>query len=323
MRFKQTFKRGLKNGLDTSITFGKIMLPVILVITVLEYTPVIDWIVFLCTPVMKWIGLSGEAAIPFVLANFLHPYAGIGAILTLELTVKEVFILAVMISFSHSLAVESAIAVKVGIRLWVAIFVRLALALVSALLIHWIWQGGGEIAQYGLVPSGAEEELSGWLSIIGHGLQTAVIGVLQLAAIIIPLMIAIEWLKDMHFLTYFNRLMRPFTRLLGLSPNTSTSLGAGLIFGLAFGAGVILQEFKEEHISKKDMYLLFIFLVACHAVIEDTLIFIPLGIPVLPLLLIRLVVAIMLTMLIAYIWNRMERKKNVSYEEQKGVQHEI
>lgn len=45
-----------------------------------------------------------------------------------------------------------------------------------------------------------------------------------------------------------------------------------------------------------------LFLCACHAVVEDTLIFVPLGINVLPLLLIRLVAAVLLTLLIARLW---------------------
>ncbi|HEX5563925.1 MAG TPA: hypothetical protein VFX34_03105, partial [Sporosarcina sp.] len=55
--------------------------------------------------------------------------------------------------------------------------------------------------------------------------------------------------------------------------------------------------------------LAFIFLVACHAVVEDTLIFVPLGIPVLPLLIIRLVTAFVLTIVVAYMWNQAERKR--------------
>ena len=100
---------------------------------------------------MSWFGLSGEAAIPLVLGNFLNLYAGIGAILTLDLTVKEVFILAVMLSFSHNLFIESAVAVKVGIRMSVVLAVRLGLAFTSAFLIHLLWNGGQELAQYGLV----------------------------------------------------------------------------------------------------------------------------------------------------------------------------
>jgi hypothetical protein len=81
-------------------------------------------------------------------------------------------------------------------------------------------------------------------------------------------------------------------------------MAAGLVFGLAYGAGVMIQAVKEDGVSKKDATLAFIFLVACHAVVEDTLIFIPLGIPVLPLLLVRLVTAVLLTWLVAAVWGQ-------------------
>jgi uncharacterized membrane protein YraQ (UPF0718 family) len=77
----------------------------------------------------------------------------------------------------------------------------------------------------------------------------------------------------------------------------------------------MIQAVKEDNVSKKDLYLVFIFLVACHAVIEDTLIFIPLGIPVWPLLLIRLVTAIVLTVAVAFIWNRLEKDQKVDRKE--------
>lgn len=95
------------------------------------------------------------------------------------------------------------------------------------------------------------------------------------------------------------------------------TLTAGLIFGLAYGAGVLLQAVKEDGVSKKDATLAFIFLVACHAVVEDTLIFVPLGIPVIPLFIIRLCTAIALTLIVSRIWNGMElaaKRKGISYE---------
>jgi hypothetical protein len=50
--------------------------------------------------------------------------------------------------------------------------------------------------------------------------------------------------------------------------------------------------------------------------VEDTLIFVPLGIPVLPLLLIRIVTAVILTMAVGAIWSRFEhtRRKEATYE---------
>lgn len=266
-------------------------------------------------------GLPGEAAIPLVLTNLLNPYAGIGAILTLELTVKEVFILAVMMSLSHNLIIETAVAKKIGIRVSVAVGVRLSLAILAAMLIHWLWPGGEQIAKYGLVPSVSDEEITGWLAIISIGVQKAILGILQVAMIVIPLMVFIQWLKDIKFLNLFTKWMRPVTKLLGLAPNTATILSSGLLVGLAFGAGLIFQAVKEEDISKKDLNLLFIFLVVCHAVIEDTLIFVPLGIPVWPLLIIRLIAAVLITMLISFLWNRWERgKENPVVVESKGVQ---
>ncbi|MGO4075991.1 hypothetical protein AB2981_14935, partial [Staphylococcus aureus] len=89
--------------------------------------------------------------------------------------------------------------------------------------------------------------------------------------------------------------LSPFTRMLGMKENTSMTMVAGLTIGLAYGAGVMMKAVEEDGVSKKDLTLAFIFLVACHAVVEDTLIFIPLGIPVWPLLVIRLISAILLT----------------------------
>lgn len=310
-------RRGLKAGLMTTWDLGKIIFPITLVMTLLRYTPVLEWIVTLIAPVMKWIGLSGDAAIPLVLGNFLNLYAGIGAILTLDLTVKEVFILAVMLSFSHNLLIESGVAARVGVKLWVILAVRLGLAVLSAFVINIVWQGGSEQAAYGFV-SQTNEMVTGWGSIILQGLEKASLGVLQLALIVIPLMIFIQLMKDLSWLSTFSRWMAPVTKGLGMKENTSTTLAAGLVFGLAYGAGVMIQAVKEDGVEKKDLYLAFIFLVACHAVIEDTLIFIPLGIPVIWLLLVRLVTAILLTIIVSVIWKRRElnasERKEPSYE---------
>jgi hypothetical protein len=302
-----SLKRGLLVGLQTTWTLGKIIFPITLLVTIIGHTPLLDWLARILSPIMSLIGLSGEAAIPLVLGNVLNLYAAIGAILTLDLSVKEVFILAVMLSFSHNLLVESAVATKVGIRMSVVLAVRIGLALFSAAAINFFWQGGSETAQYGFVSSAQTAEVTGWGSIIYQGLESAALGVFQLALIVIPIMVGIQIMKDLNWLNWFSKAMSPFTKMLGMKENTSTTLAAGLVFGLAYGAGVMMQAVKEDGVKKKDLYLAFIFLVACHAVVEDTLLFIPLGIPLWPLFLIRLVTAIVLTILVAFIWNRLEK----------------
>ncbi|MHC0037821.1 nucleoside recognition domain-containing protein [Pseudoneobacillus sp. C159] len=311
-----SIKRGFFVGLKTTYTLGKIIFPVTLIVALLQYTPVLPWVMNLIAPGMGLLGLSGDAAIPLVLGTFLNLYAAIGAILTLDLTVKEVFIIAVMLSFSHNLLVESGVAIKVGVKLWVVLLVRLGLAFLSAITIHLVWHGGSSIAQYGLIPA-KEEKVTGIIAILIEAIQKAGIGIFQLAVIVIPLMIAIQILKDKKWLDVFSRWMSPVTRALGMKENTSTTLAAGLLFGLAYGAGVMIQAVKEDGVSYKDVTTAIIFLVACHAVVEDTLIFVPLGIPVLPLLLIRLGVAVVLTLIVSFIWNRnlVSKRKEVTYEQ--------
>ncbi|WP_067727117.1 nucleoside recognition domain-containing protein [Oceanobacillus damuensis] len=304
----EILNRGLQQGLKTTWTLGKVIFPITLIVTILQFTPLLPWVIDLLAPIMGLIGLPGEAAVPLVLGNTLNLYAGIAAIISFEFTVKEVFILAIMLSFSHNLFVESAVATKVGVKWWVIIGVRIGLALIAASIINLVWNGGAEMAQYGFVSS-TEVVLTGWVEIVLHGMQTALLAIFQLALIVIPLMIVMQYMRELGWLSAMSNKLAPFLRVLGMDKNASMTMVAGLTIGLAYGAGLMIQAVKEDGVSKKDMYLAMIFLVACHAVVEDTLVFIPLGIPVLPLLIIRLLTAILLTMIIAYVWNRKESKK--------------
>jgi len=309
-----TAYRGLQQGLKTVWILGKVIFPITLIVTILQYTPILPWIIEKVSPVMKLIGLSGEAAVPLVLGNALNLYAGIAAIISFDFTVKEVFIMAIMLSFSHNLFIESAVASRVGVSWWFISGIRIGLAFIAATIINLTWSGGAELAKYGFI-SDQDVELTGWGEISYHALETAFIGVIQLAAIVIPLMIAVQFLRESGWLTKLSNGFAPFTKLLGMEKNTSMTLVAGLTIGLAYGAGLMIQAVEEDGVSKRDMYLALIFLVSCHAVVEDTVVFIPLGIPVWPLLLIRLFTAIILTMVISFFW----KPSNVS---RKGLAHE-
>jgi len=308
--------RGFQNGLSTTWTLGKVIFPITLIVTILQFTPILPWIIDQLSPFMGWIGLSGEAAVPLVLGNLLSLYAGIAAIISFDFTIKEVFIMAIMLSFSHNLIIESAVATRVGVKWWIIVGIRLCLALSSAFIINLFWNGGAELAHYGLI---SQDEFipSGWMEISLHGIQTAGLAIVQLALIVIPLMIAMQYLREKGWLTMFSNKLAPFMKILGMDKSASMTMVAGLTIGLAYGAGLMIQAVKEDGVSRKDMYLALIFLVSCHAVVEDTLIFIPLGIPVWPLLFIRLVTAIILTITISYIWNRAEnkRRKEISSEQ--------
>lgn len=298
------YRRGLRSGLQTTWVLGKVIVPVTLVVTVVKHTPVIHWLVGLFAPLMNWFGLPGEAAVVLGLGFILNLYAAIGAMFVLPLEVHEIFILSVMLSFSHNLLVETAVAKRAGLSAWVIASLRIGTAFLAAAILRFLSPAGLEntVPDTGYVafdPYFWNMSPAGFLLEL---LDKAWSAVWQLGVIVIPLMFIIQILKEIHFLDRMASWMRPVTHFLGLPEKASIPLLAGIFFGLAYGAGVILQATEEEHFSRRDLYLMFMFLILCHAVVEDTLLFVPLGVNPWLLLGTRLGAAIVLTVVLARVW---------------------
>lgn len=134
--FSTTLKNGILSGLKTTWLLAKIIIPVYFFITFLKHTPVLDWISNLFAPIMQVVGLPGEAAIVLVLGNAINLYAALGAVASLTLTGKQITIIAVMLSFSHSLFMETAVAKKTGISATFVVIIRFALAIFSGIILN-------------------------------------------------------------------------------------------------------------------------------------------------------------------------------------------
>lgn len=128
-----TLRRGFMSGLNITLELSRILVPIYFIVTFLKHTPIIDWISTLFAPLMGLFGLPGEAAIVLVMGNVVNLYAAIGAMASLALSIKEITILAIMLSFCHSLLVETVLAKKIGLSAVKVIAVRVALAVVSGI----------------------------------------------------------------------------------------------------------------------------------------------------------------------------------------------
>ncbi len=112
-------------------------------------------------------------------------------------------------------------------------------------------------------------------------LKEAIVGsfesIYTVAIIVLPLMVILQIAKDYKFLDKISGFFKFLTRFFGMSEDSTLPLLVGIIFGIVYGAGVIIQSSKEGNLSKKDMFLISVFLIVCHAIIEDTLIFVAVG----------------------------------------------
>lgn len=134
-------------------------------------------------------------------------------------------------------------------------------------------------------------------------LQEATMGsittIRDIAIIVFPLMIVIEFIRDLKLLDHMTAVFRPMTRFLGVPDRAALPLGVGLVFGLAYGAGVIIDSAKEGELDPQSLLIISLFLAACHAVFEDTLLFVAIGVNGFLLLGIRLLAAILLTFIVS------------------------
>ncbi len=120
-------KTGLQNSLEVILELGKVLVPVIFLVTFLEHSGVLPLLADYAAPLMGYFGLPGEASLVLVIGNLTNVYGAIGAILNLELTARQITIVSVMVTISHSLPSETAIVSKAGaMGRWVLIYRVLA-----------------------------------------------------------------------------------------------------------------------------------------------------------------------------------------------------
>lgn len=85
---------------------------------------------------------------------------------------------------------------------------------------------------------------------------------------------------------------------LGYKKQSAAPLLAGIILGIIYGAGVIDDMIRQENIDKKQVLLVSVFLAMCHAIFEDTGLFLMLGANLFWITIPRIILAIIVTFII-------------------------
>lgn len=135
---KKVVKQGFMDGVHTTWELAKVIVPVFFLITFLQHTPAIDWMVKICEPLTSLVGLPGEAALPIVIANTLTVYPAIPAIVAFPFTAKQITVIAIMILISHSLPVEGVVAKKAGVGILKISIIRIVSAIMAGFVINLI-----------------------------------------------------------------------------------------------------------------------------------------------------------------------------------------
>jgi hypothetical protein len=136
-----------------------------------------------------------------------------------------------------------------------------------------------------------------WNALLG-GLKLSV----ELIVIIVPLVTVFEVLRHTPFFRKTEVAVEPAMKSVGLTRDAAVPLLTGIFLGIAYGAGIIIRVAREKGLPPRDLFLVGLFLAACHAVVEDVLVFVVIGGNGFVIFGFRVALAALLTVLIARIW---------------------
>lgn len=127
---------------------------------------------------------------------------------------------------------------------------------------------------------------------------------LKLILIVVPLVALFEVLRYLPLFRRAGGAVDPLMRGMGLSREAAVPLFTGIFLGIAYGAGIIIRSAQEKALPKRQLFLMGLFLATCHAVVEDTLIFVVIGGNGWIMLGVRILIAVGLTALLARLWRQ-------------------
>jgi len=277
----------MPTAIKTSLWFLKITIPISLCVTLLYHFGVLNVISEFLSPAFGLIGLKGEAALVYLTSAFLNIYSAIAVMTSLNFTIREMTILAIMSLIAHNLIVETAVQKKTGSKAWHMVALRIITSVIAAVILNYLLPSQMGLSSVGVQPIAnptLKEVLLAW-TISSFKLS------LKIVVLITLLMILQKVLLEFKITILLTNIFSPILKIFGLPESTSLMWIAANLLGLAYGAAIMIDEVQSERITKQDADLLNYHIAISHSNLEDLLLFIAIGISAWWLLIPRLGIA--------------------------------
>jgi len=288
---------GATTGLRSARWLLSIIVPVSFAVFVLEQVGMLPAISQALSPAFDAVGLSGVGALAFVVGILSNLYSVVAIIGTAALPAGEVAVLAVMGLIAHSFPVELAILRRTGSSAVRMFALRLVAAVIAGRTVHLLLPATTPATAAGADAAQATEaiEAAGSAAAFGAALGEWALSTLQLAlivvAILVGLMTGVRLLREYGIIDLLAKWLSPLMRVLGLPRGTSFLWLVCNTLGLTYGSAVLLEEERTGRLDRADGDLLNHHVAISHSMLEDTLIFVAIGVPLLWVTIPRFVLA--------------------------------
>lgn len=279
---------GAGKSLKTLWLLAKIMVPTSLVMAVLGWSGAAKIISILLAPFMKLLGLPGEAAFAFISGILLTNYSAIAVMNSLSLSLRHVTILAFMSLTAHNLAVETAVMKSAGSSALKMALLRVGAAFFGAFILNLILPRSLET----MVFSTAMDRASvAFLPMLGSWALSTTKLVGKLTVFVVGIMVIQSELEEFKILRALSAFLSPLMGVFGLPARASFLWIVVNTVGYAYGAGIIRSEYESGKMKPQEGDLFNHHAAICHSLLEDTILYSALGVPIFWLLAPRFVLA--------------------------------
>ena len=275
IRLYKCVLRAMPRSLSICLWLFKVMLPISLAVRVLQYVGVIDWLAGYLSPIFSYIGLSGDSAIVFLTSIFLPLYPTIAVMTTLTLTLREATILAVMCLVSHNLPVECSVAHKTGSPFGRIVAFRIGMSFASAIILNLLMPKSD--APFSFLAS-ATTEITSWGMLFTQWLSSSLVLIITIILIVSALMVLQRVLEEFGWMHRIAHILAPLMRLFGLPSGCSLLWLTGNVVGMAYGAAIMIDEVEQGRLTGHEANLVNHHLGVSHSLLEDTMLFVAMGI---------------------------------------------
>lgn len=310
------FAASIKEGIQVCRKLFPMIISVVVFVKILSELNLIQYVAMPLGPIMQTMGLPVEFGLVWAAAMLVNIYSSLALIPSILLlvpvmTVEQMTILGLIILIAHSLILETKIAGQCGLSMFFQVVLRIGTAWLAGVIVHYFCQKFGIWQEPAKVLFEAKTTVTtfwGWV-------LNELINLAQIFVIICLVMMFNKIINTFRISDVIGFLLSPVLRILGISKQATSIVIVGLVLGILYGSGIIIQAATEGRISRADTFSTMSLMSIAHALIEDTIILSLLGGSLWGLLGVRLVFAIVVGSLINFIYG----KRHQSTALQKGA----
>lgn len=287
-RISRCFTSSLKPAFKTIRWLLSIMIPVSFAVMLLDYSGFLFWLAGYTGPIARLLGLRGESILVLLSSGLLNIYSAVATIQSLTFTPREITILALMCLIAHNLIVETAVQKKTGSSALWMVTLRIGVALIGGFLLNLILPGKSTA----VVSQALVHVQLPFLNIFYPWVLSTLWLIAKAIIIIIGLNFLQRVMDEFSITIWLSKLMSPILKLFGLPEQASFMWLIANIIGLAWGSAILIEQAEQGKINKLEVNLLNRHIAISHSLLEDTLLFVAIGVSAVWIIFPRLILAL-------------------------------